>query len=213
MTENEYFLGDGDYTKIDWRIKKVADKIKRNRSQNRITGINNVVYSLEHNISNKRREFRNRTASEIISSGYTTGCTDDALVFCAVARATGIPTKYVETIHNDWLKDPHGRTRVHVFVDIYTRGEWFAYNPNWGYCWHTKTSKVTSDYNAFRENFVLVGKGLDFSNVNVSVLNDNFRLKTLDEILDVAIKMNIFDESKKHLVQNPRSYSSILAPQ
>lgn len=47
--------------------------------------------------------FRRRTADQIISSGFTTGCTDTALAFIALARAAGIDSQYVETIDLSWL--------------------------------------------------------------------------------------------------------------
>jgi len=67
--------------------------------------IKNYVSKLPHKQHNEE-EFRKRTASEIVKSGYSIGCTDDALVFITLARQCGIPARYVETFKEDWIE--HG---------------------------------------------------------------------------------------------------------
>ena len=49
--------------------------------------------------------FRKRTDSQILEDGFVTGCIDSALAFITLARASGIPAKYVETISKKWVGD------------------------------------------------------------------------------------------------------------
>jgi hypothetical protein len=66
------------------------------------------------------REFNTRTASQIIESGYATGCTDFAIVLCAFLKQLNIPYEYVEVIEKRWLDAPMEEKKVmgHAYVKI-----------------------------------------------------------------------------------------------
>lgn len=187
----DYFLGEGEYTIRDSVVKNTALNIKRSRNHNKITEIQNFVYSLEHNTSNKRAEFRRRLPSEIILSGYSTGCTDDALVFCTLSRELGIPSKYVETVNKNWLKSPDSRPKVHVFTDIFLRNQWVEYDPQFGYVSYKRTSELNEKYIFCSTSYLEIGKGLDFSSINVTSFGEHFRLQTLEDISFLLQRMNL----------------------
>jgi len=63
--------------------------------------------------------FRKRTGDQIINDGFVTGCTDAALAFVTVARASGLPTKYVETIDRKWLTEGGGSIGGHIYAQVY----------------------------------------------------------------------------------------------
>jgi hypothetical protein len=104
MLENIDFLGAGEFTIRDEVVSAAAKEITRKKNTAEFPReISRFVKGLKRNISNKAAEYRMRTASQIIKSGDATGCTDEAIVYAALARQLGIPARYVETFYTDWL--------------------------------------------------------------------------------------------------------------
>lgn len=68
----------------------------------------------------KNELFRQRTATQILKSGFTTGCTDDAIVFIAMAKQKGLNPIYLETLEKEWLASPMSEERIkgHAFVKV-----------------------------------------------------------------------------------------------
>jgi hypothetical protein len=66
------------------------------------------------------KEFNTRTASQILESGYATGCTDFAIVLCAFLKHLNVSYKYVEVIEKRWLDVPMNEKKVkgHAYVRI-----------------------------------------------------------------------------------------------
>src|SRR4030067_3442151 len=99
------FLSEGQQTKITPQIQRSADDFAG-------SGLEFIAHALVwvHNNIRRRKDldkntlFRRRTADQIIGDGFSTGCTDDTLAFIALARAKGIPTKFIEAIDNRWLE-------------------------------------------------------------------------------------------------------------
>jgi len=128
------------------------------------------------------RVFRKRTASEILESGYVTGCTDRALVFLVLARELGIPARYVETFEEQWLHEDTRKIKGHIFVDIFVYGQWRAYEPIKGFI---KDNVYTLSGNRYIE----VGKGLDFSEVYIKE-DGEYRLQPINlQCLDMAVRI------------------------
>jgi len=112
----------------------------------------------------KEQVFRERPAGEIVEDGYVTGCTDIALVFIALCRAKGIPTKYTEAIDKKWLsgelKGPG--IRGHVFAECFVQNEWYQIDPMRG------VIHVEPDYS----NYAIFDKGLDSWDLGIRSLED-----------------------------------------
>ncbi len=130
--------------------------------------ITNFVRGLQYRPEQKAKEYRKRTASEILSRDdglpYVTGSTDQALVFLALAHGMGIQARYVETFAQPWLEDGQGfPVQDHVFVDILEDGIWRAYDPAYG-------EPSEESYSRNREQYIPVGRGRDFS--ELYLLND-----------------------------------------
>jgi hypothetical protein len=150
------FLKQGLQTKIEENIKNIEKQIPGE-------GLDYIANALDWVLSNLKREqsrkvkdkvFRKRTASEIVEDGYVTGCTDTALVFIALVRAKGIPTKYVEAVNKKWLedKDKEGKgIRGHVFAECFVSGKWYQIDPARGVI-HAKPNYT---------KFEIFAKGLD----------------------------------------------------
>jgi hypothetical protein len=186
MIEKFTFLEEGKFTMQDNIVKEVASSLMH--PPNLIhKSISFYVSDLKHDDSKKNELFRNRTASEIIESGFETGCTDVALVYVALARAAGIPARYVETFNKKWIENyESGRINGHVFVDLLHYGEWRTYEPNRGFIEY-------DGYFRKGNEFLEVGKGLDFSEIylknNGKYSVNSVSIKTFEHLSKLAKQM------------------------
>ena len=163
--ENEIkkYLIPGPQTQITQEIKEIASDINGTvlEKAQKILDIGpSFVKSQEYD----KEVFRKRTASQIIQDGYITGCTDAALLFITLARATGIPAKYIETIDKEWLRNGGDSVEGHIFSQIYDESR--------GWVWvDPMQRKVDSP----PENRVVFKEGLDSWDIGI---NDFDSLKT-----------------------------------
>ncbi len=116
ISEIEKYLQSGEQTQFTTEIRKIALIFEGDMTE-RVSQIFNWMGSLDLKKSDK--VFRKRTADQIVKDGYITGCTDAGLVFIALARASGIPTKYVETIDKIWLRKGGSLVQGHVYAEVY----------------------------------------------------------------------------------------------
>ncbi|MBN1162149.1 transglutaminase domain-containing protein [Patescibacteria group bacterium] len=126
------FLNEGHLTKIDSIVQGVVDGIKGDKFEYLI----GILDYLDKNLPFDRTKgfielFNKRTASQIITDKFSTGCTDTALVFVTLSRAKGVPTKYVETLSKRWLEDPQASMiRGHAFAEVYLNNRWYVVDPD-----------------------------------------------------------------------------------
>ncbi len=182
MIEDLNFLEEGEFTKKDDLVREIAGELKQS-TRTPWGAVSGYVANLKCDDSDKDNIFRKRTASEILESGYVTGCTDVALAFIVLARELGIPTKYVETFDEKWLEDTSIKgIQGHIFADIFVNEHWRSYEPKEGF---TLNNKYCLDGHKFKE----VGKGLDFSSVYIKE-NGIYRPKPINlQSLDEAIRI------------------------
>jgi transglutaminase-like putative cysteine protease len=122
---------------------------------------------LVHDDTNKINIFRKRTADNILKSKIFTGCSDKAIAFVALARASGIPSRLVETIIGGNKQDSH---HGHIFVDIKISNKWYLFDPRHGF---TKNNKP---YLAFTGiTYKLLAKGPDFNNMFIRYKNGKYK--------------------------------------
>lgn len=130
--ESSEYLKSGKQTQITPEMVEMANNITGNAVEKckafalKSSGMTNKGFSPEI--------FRKRTAEQIIRDDFVTGCTDCALVFVTLARACGLPAKYVETVDENWLKGNEENVTGHQFAQVYDegRGKWFWVDPAWG---------------------------------------------------------------------------------
>lgn len=186
-----FWLREGKFTREEGEVGRTVGGIfiecSKNGERFREEISNFISNNLRRDMSKKDKEYRNRTAAEIIESGYWNGCTDRALVFVTLARCFGIPTKYIETFDEEWVADPDMKhIKGHIFAEImFDDGRWRVYDPVKGF--------LREDYVLGKRRFVEFGKGLDFSELYVKE-NGVYRsrpinLQVIDEkVLEVLKK-------------------------
>jgi transglutaminase-like putative cysteine protease len=174
------FLGEGRFTKRTARIKEIAGQLENSGIPVWQAASWYVRTGLNYNDSDKSKLFRKRIASEIIESGFKTGCTEIAIVFACLAREMGIPTRYVETFEEQYLNNGRlGDIQGHVFVDMLLDGEWKGYEPKTG-------NFLLNGYVLNGRRYIEAGKGIDFSEV---YLKENGVYRPKPECLDSEHKL------------------------
>ena len=123
--------------------------------------------------------FRKRTASQILEQGFVTGCTDSDLVFVTLARASGIPAKYVETIDKGWLENGGDSIKGHQYAEIYDteNKRWIWVDPM------GNRVDIPSPENDKREIYAV---GLDSWDIGITDFNS------------LKVKFNEFREQRNH---------------
>ena len=166
MADTEKWLREGEQTKFTPKIKELAedlDKKSDNDFELIIRILEHIQKEIEHDDSDKDQLFRERTAAEILEDGFSTGCTDHALVFITVARAAGIPTKYIEGVQGDkeHLKQvaENGKIKIkgHVIAKCFIKGEWYGVDP----------SKTSLFLDPRKVSFLELWEGLDSWDLNL----------------------------------------------
>ena len=130
---------------------------------NLLDWLNHSLIKNPNNIK-KNDVFRKRTATEIIESDYASGCTDKALVFVALSRIKGIPTKYVETIDNKLLETGDNNLRGHVFAKVYISKKEYLVDPENG-----SISVITIPN---KSQYTIVAEGLDSWDIGINNFDD-----------------------------------------
>lgn len=188
MIEDLTFLEEADFTIRDDNVKEVVRTLRQS-TRTPWGAVSEHVSQLRNDDSKKSSEFRKRTASEILKSGYVTGCTDTALAFLVLARELGIPARYVETFDENWLQEANANgVQGHIFADILINGNWRVYEPKKGFT-------PDNTYSMSGRKYAEVGKGLDFSQVYIKENGIYRPMPTRLQSLDEAVR--IFKPSSK----------------
>jgi hypothetical protein len=130
MHDKLKFLGEGGQTRTTAEIKHLTSSIGGD-SRDMIIKMLSKLASLKYSGFDQKL-FRKRTADQILKDGFTTGCTDSAIAFVAMSRACGLPTKYVETISVDWLKNGNENSiEGHQYAQVWMKEEkrWIWVDP------------------------------------------------------------------------------------
>ena len=150
------FLQESEQTKVTPQIKKLAEEFKE---QDSLKSILNTLFWIDENIKMNRERtdvFRERTADQILSDKYSTGCTDYAILYIAISRAMGIPTKYVELLSIRWLESDEEKIQGHVIAEVLVDDKRLFVDPTHG----SISTKPTS-------GMVIYDKGLDSWNIGI----------------------------------------------
>jgi len=160
------YLKTGGQTEVTPELKKLVSKIPGDDLvyiANSLGWVRNNVRA-KTDISNKDELFRKRTAVEIVESGFSTGCTDTALVFITLSRAKGIPTKYIEAIDKRWLdsKRDGGEIKGRIFAECLIDGKWHKVDP----------AMLTIHAERVYPHHVIFAEGLDSWDIGIRSFED-----------------------------------------
>lgn len=155
------YLEEGKQTAITDEVKKIAQNLA---DQNQFISVFKILDWLNKNVSlnteSKTKLFRHRTGSQIIADKYATGCTDFTLAFIVIARALGIPAKYVEMLSLDWLRGDRENIVGHVISEVQINARWYYVDSQFGTVGVKKPSGMT-----------IFNKGLDSWDIGITHAN------------------------------------------
>lgn len=159
--EVDKYLSSGSQTQITPEIEKIVSEIDGTvlEKTQKILEIGPTLVEMK---DFDEGVFRKRSGAQIIQDKYITGCTDAALVFIVLARASGIPTKYIETIDVEWLKKGGSSIGGHVYAQVYDEAQdkWVWVDPILGIV-----------DNPPGEDRVVFGEGLDSWDLGINDYN------------------------------------------
>ena len=128
--EVEKYLSASPQTLITPEIEKITSEINGTFIE-KVQKILDMGPSLVGYKEFDEKVFRKRTGVQILKDGYITGCTDAAILFITLTRASGIPTKYVETIDKEWLNNGGNNYKGHIYTQVYdeSNDKWIWVDP------------------------------------------------------------------------------------
>lgn len=168
--EDLTFLEPGAFTQPDDNARKVAAKIKR------YADASNNPYPIEiSNFMEKKLNYQDpegqrtagtMTAAELLQKRIVRSCSDRAIIFAMLNRILGGPTRYVETLEQEYLNNPDATGVVgHAFVDVQFDRKWLPYDPVQRFT--PKNDYVLHGRDGKARRHIEIGKGLDFSEVYI----------------------------------------------
>ena len=157
------FLTAGEQTDISIEIRRVASSLAGG-------GLDYVFSALRWLAGNLERRdfdvplFRRRTATEVIESGFVTGCGDSALTFVALCRAKGIPASWLETASAEWLRERPEKITGHIFSRVLLDDHRYLVDPHGGVVY--LNSRPDS------RRWVILDEGLDSWDLGIKSFSD-----------------------------------------
>ncbi|MAG07343.1 hypothetical protein CMI46_00830 [Candidatus Pacearchaeota archaeon] len=103
-----FYLQQGSQTRLTSIVRNNANNIQTgSTTEQTVKNIMNWIYdNLDcQNQDPSQYKIRERTAHDIILSKCANGCTDNAIVFAALARAKGISATVTETVREKWIAE------------------------------------------------------------------------------------------------------------
>lgn len=173
------YLEEGDQTQITPQISQIAKDLDHGQSLDTVFEILRWIQTdLKFETEGKKEIFRTRTADQIISDGFYSGCTDATLVFVSLVRTCQIPAKYVEMLSKDWLEcEDQDTFSGHVVSEAKIGEHWYFVDPIRAHV----SLRCTS-------GMVIVDKGLD--SWDIGITHDNWKEKMLGYRTTWKAKLN-----------------------
>lgn len=159
------YLQEGPQTKMSPAIERAVSSLQGEGLDFVVSAVDWILLNVrrEEDSAIKRQVFRKRTADRIITDGFTTGCTDTALVFIVLCRVKGFPTKYVEAIEKRWLEEGGtGKIKGHVFAECFINDRWFQVDP----------ARAAIHIQPDHSRYVILGGGLDSWDLGIRSFSD-----------------------------------------
>jgi hypothetical protein len=169
MVEFDY-LGEGEYTKRDENVKKLANEL-RSKNVPAFDALRDYIGKVYHTSKKFAKRPGENTASDVVSLGAAENCMDVGVAYCALARELGIPALFVYTVKENslknWLIDGNSNHIIaHPFVHILHEGEHKMYDPLHAFVDESNSFDILNDGTY---TYVEVGRGVDPSAIHLRV--------------------------------------------
>jgi len=151
----ELFLQEDEQTRITEQVKAIASLVNDKRDVSTLAEIFAAVYAAAPYKRDPCVPRFTITASQVLTQGFSTGCTNYAIAFAAVARAKGIPAIVVDGADDEWIKGGASLEYVcgHFFVEVFVENKWQLLDSTSG--------ELYPDYDT--KNWCLPGKKIAFA--------------------------------------------------
>ncbi len=158
------WLKSGPQTKITSQIQGIASKFNSGTKFETLREVLGWLHeTLIRDESKKDNLFRKRSADDILTDKFATGCTDFNIAYIAIARAIGWPTKYIEGVRKERSKNYF---EGHVIAESFIRGKWIGVDPSYSEIY------LNPEQSRFYKEHRIIGVGLDSWDLGVYGLND-----------------------------------------
>ncbi|MBU1111056.1 transglutaminase-like domain-containing protein [Patescibacteria group bacterium] len=124
-TDKTQYLRSGKQTELTTAIKELSSQFQSQSLQLVFDILGWIGENIKFESSLQGavgRYLWGRTALEVLTSRFATGCTDYTLAFIALARAKQVPTVYIETLSKAWLDkfpiDPKELITGHSYAKV-----------------------------------------------------------------------------------------------
>ena len=125
-------LEEDSLTERTRQVNKVAEIINDNKDFSTLKEIYNLLRGISTDKS-PENTFE-VSASQILSTPITGGCSTYATAFATLARAKGIPTVVIDSATLNWINEGCSLNHVqgHFWVEVLINGEWYLVNSTGG---------------------------------------------------------------------------------
>jgi hypothetical protein len=109
------------------RIRELAASLRASTTEHTLVSIGRWIQAnlkYDSRVDSRWRNFDTALETKLLGS-----CADHAIVFAALARASGIPTVFVKSMNADWIREFRTRGssrgwRGHVFLEVFLADRW-----------------------------------------------------------------------------------------
>ncbi|MFW6016931.1 MAG: transglutaminase domain-containing protein [bacterium] len=198
------FLEEDGITEITPQVEKVATMINDNRDLSTLEEIYNLLKAISTD-SSPENTFE-VSASEILSTPITGGCTTYATAFATLARAKGIPSVVIDSAKLEWIKDSCSLNYVqgHFFVEVYLKGEWLLVDSTSGKLYENYDRKnwfLPDNYIAFYKALSVIDPGVTEGSHNLLQRVAFVKKDNIDYINPKYHEKDLFDDALKEQME------------
>ncbi|MFA5040353.1 MAG: transglutaminase domain-containing protein [Bdellovibrionales bacterium] len=224
------FLHGDKQTQITEQVQAFAELVEARQGMGKLKEIFAIIKAVDKRTGPYALPKHTNTAEQILVEGRITGCTDCAIAFATLARATGLPAIIVDSAKKEWIEKgaPADLVEGHFFVEVFVDGKWLLVDSAKGILYDNykpKNKNLPEGYIAFAKAASVFDMGLTgdkghnklqrdaFMNNRVKYENPKYVRRDLNDkiIFDVMRKKvlwaraAIFSAAQSHPVRSPQN--------
>ena len=122
----QLFLNQDEQTLRTPEVEKIAAQVNNKQELSTLEQIFAAVHKMAPFGRPSGSSIFTTTATQVLTRGFATGCTDYAIAFATLARAKGIPAIIVDSADKDWIRKGALLNQVsgHFYVEVLLQGKW-----------------------------------------------------------------------------------------